>query len=75
MGIKVFTEPELLSNEERMRELELSSLERSRLGGALSMCINTLWVAVKKEGAGLFSAVFRTQGNGPKVVNEVKGPN
>lgn len=47
MGIKIFTEPEHLSYEERMRELELSSLERRRLRGALSMCINTQWMAVK----------------------------
>lgn len=49
MGIKIFTEPEHLSYEEGMTELELSSLERRRLRGASSMCINTHWRAVKKR--------------------------
>lgn len=47
--IKIFTEPKHLPYEKRMRELELSSLERRRLRGALSMCINTQWKAVKKR--------------------------
>jgi len=38
---KVFKGLELLSYEERLRELGLFSLEKSRLWGILPLCINT----------------------------------
>jgi len=41
MGIKLFTEPEHCSYEQRLRELGLFSLKKRRLRGTLSMCINT----------------------------------
>lgn len=41
-------ECEHLTNEDRLREMGPFNLEKGKLRGIFSMCINTLWEGVKK---------------------------
>jgi len=63
---------EHLSFEERLRDLWLFSLKKRRLGGILSMFINT-WRGGKEDRARLFPMVLsdRTRGNGRELKHRV----
>jgi len=60
---------EYLSYEDRLRELELFSLEKRRLQGHLQAVFQYLKWAYRKDGEGLFTCVCsdRTRGNGCKL--------
>jgi len=62
-------ELERLSDEERLRELRLFSLEKRRLQGDLVAAFQYLKEAYKKDGDKLFSRAYynRTRGNGFKL--------
>lgn len=58
---------EHLSYEERLRGLRLLSLEKGKLRGSLSMCVNTWWEKIRKEHWGFSQLCLetdRTRGNG-----------
>jgi len=60
---------EHLSYEDRLRELGLFSLEKSRLRGDLTAAIQYPKGAYRKDGEGLFTRAYsdRARGNGSKV--------
>ena len=66
---KIIRGLEVLSYEEKLRELGLFSLEKKRLWGDLSVAFQYLKGAYKKEGEWLFMRVDsdRTRGNGLKL--------
>lgn len=58
---------EHLSYEERLRGLRLLSLEKGKLRGSLSTCVNTWWEKIRKEHWGFSQLCLetdRTRGNG-----------
>jgi len=68
-AMKVIRGLEYLSYEERLRELELFSLEKRRLWGDLRAAFQYLKAAYKKAGEGLFTKVCSdtTRGSGSKL--------
>jgi len=68
-AMKMIRGLEYLSYEHRLRDLELFSLEKTRLWGDLLAAFQYLKGAYRKHGEGLFTRVHsdRTQGNGCKL--------